>query len=92
MKEQHMHYQGHLRDAFLAWLEDGMPEVTMVEVDYEMVAWPAQRLLGRMVHCTDTVPAESVREATEGMLRPPRRQTHGALAQALLRERAATRS
>jgi hypothetical protein len=51
-----MHYAGHWREAFCAWIEEGTPPLARVEVDYEPVTWTAEELLGRMVHCTNIMP------------------------------------
>jgi hypothetical protein len=42
-----MHFPGHLRQALCDWIEQGAPDVATVEVDYEPVQGPAERLLGR---------------------------------------------
>jgi hypothetical protein len=77
-----MHYPGHLRDAFVQWLDEGRPDTATVEVDYEPRQWAAERLLGRMVHCTDVLPGYAYDE-----LGLDCRQTYGAVAQQLLAER-----
>jgi hypothetical protein len=60
---------GHLRHAFEAWVEAGAPDTAAVEVNYEEEQWPAERLLGKLWHCTDIMPrtlcGEDVREAVE---------------------------
>jgi hypothetical protein len=51
-----MHYAEHLREAFLAWIDEGYPPTARVEVDYREQEWPAERLLKRMQRCSDVVP------------------------------------
>jgi hypothetical protein len=76
------HFPGHLRDAFAGWVDEGMPAEAVVEVNYERVDWPPDRLLGQMSHCTDIMPATLCDEL--GMRYG---STYAAAAQALLRER-----
>lgn len=52
-----MHYPGHLRQAFQDWIDAGRPAVATVEVNYEPQEVPAQRLLGKLWHCTDIMPS-----------------------------------
>jgi hypothetical protein len=51
------HYPGHLRGAFCDWIDEGMPNVATVEVNYEEQQWPAERLLGKMWNCSDIMPS-----------------------------------
>jgi hypothetical protein len=51
-----MHYPEHLRETFLAWIDGGYPPTARVEVDYREQEWPAERLLKRMLRCSDVVP------------------------------------
>ena len=44
-----MHYPGHLREAFLVWLDEGCPPAASVEVNHEPEVWPAEKLLRRML-------------------------------------------
>lgn len=83
-----MHYPGHLREAFLDWLDEGCPPLAAVEVNYERQTWPAERLLGRMLRCSDITPGVYYGEAVEqfGLTRS-RRQTYGSVARCLLDQR-----
>jgi len=76
------HYPGHMREAFIAWADAGMPATATVEVGYEPQQWPAERLLGRMAHCTDVIPGHFCDE-----LGTPLGSTYASAAQRLLRER-----
>jgi hypothetical protein len=51
-----MHYPGHLREAFLDWVEDGCPPTAVVEVEHEPVTMPADTFLYRMMRCSDVLP------------------------------------
>jgi hypothetical protein len=61
-----MHYGGHLREAFCDWIANDCPADAELEVDYELVTWPAERFLRQMVRCSDILPG-SVREDVEAM-------------------------
>lgn len=50
------HYPGHLREAFLDWIESDCPDTATVEEGYEPQVWPAERLLGVMWNCSDIMP------------------------------------
>lgn len=50
------HYPGHLRDAFRAWVDEAMPDLATVQVNYRDELWPTERLLGKMWHCSDIMP------------------------------------
>ena len=54
-----MHYGTHMRQAFCDWVDEGMPPLAAVEVNYEPVTWPADKLLGRMCHCSDIMPRDT---------------------------------
>lgn len=79
-----MHYGGHLRDAFLEWLEDGCPPTATVEVKYEPKTWEAERLLRRMLECSDVMPGYAYHEVVEQYGLEHTRQTYGPVARALL--------
>ncbi len=76
------HYPGHLREAFCRWACEGTPPLASVEVDYEDAVWPAEKLLGRMTHCTDVMPGYACDE-----LEIERGSTYARAAQRLLAER-----
>ena len=78
------HYGGHLRDAFLGWLEDGCPAKATVEVNYQPQTWPAERLLRRMLNCSDVMPGYDYREVVEQFGLEHAHQTYGSVARALL--------
>ncbi len=50
-----MHYPGHMRDVFAQWVEEGQSPLATVEVQYEAQHWPAEKVLRRMWHCSDTM-------------------------------------
>ena len=55
------------------------------KVDYEPQEWPAERLLRRMLQCSDIMPGDFYREIVEQLgLTPPRKQTYGSVATVLL--------
>jgi hypothetical protein len=57
-----MHFGEHLRVSFRQWVYDGMPPEAACEERYEPVMWPAEKLLGLMTHCTDTMPGDICHE------------------------------
>lgn len=80
-----MHYKSNLRDAFVAWLDEGCPPAAAVEVGYVPVVWPAEKLLRRMLACSDVMPGGVYRAAVDRFgLRRSRRQTYGSVARVLL--------
>jgi hypothetical protein len=79
------HYPGHLRQAFLDWLDEGCPPLARVEENYEPRTWPAERLLRRMLQCSDVMPGDAYRDAVERFgLERSRRQTYASVARLLL--------
>jgi hypothetical protein len=40
----------------MATTDRGAPDTAAVEVNYEEEQWPAERLLGKLWHCTDIMP------------------------------------
>lgn len=84
-----MHFPGHLREAFVEWVEDEMPpEVEMhichggfnnPEARWEWQTWPAEKLLGKLVHCSDIMPGDLCEE-----LELERGSTYARAAQRLL--------
>jgi hypothetical protein len=80
-----MHYAGHLREAFLDWVDAGFPAHARVEVNYEQHTWPAVHLLRYMSGCSDIVPGISYAEVlrTFNFERPPK-QTYASVASTLL--------
>jgi len=80
-----MHYPGHLREAFLDWLDEDCPPAARVEVGYRPQTWPSERLLRRMVNCSDVMHGDLYREVVnrQGLDRS-RRQTYGSLARVLV--------
>jgi hypothetical protein len=80
-----MHYPGHMREAFCDWLADGCPPLASVEVNYELQTWTAERLLRRMLKCSDVMPGGLYGEAVAlyGLERS-HKQTYGSLARVLL--------
>jgi hypothetical protein len=56
-----MHYPGHLREAFCDWLDEGCPPLARVEVNYGPQTWAADRLLRRMLRCSDVLPGSLYR-------------------------------
>jgi hypothetical protein len=80
-----MHYPGHLRESFHGWLHEGCPPLASVEVNYVPTVWTAERLLRRMLNCSDFMPGDAYREAVERFaLDRSRRQTYGSVARVLL--------
>jgi hypothetical protein len=80
-----MHYPGHLREAFCDWLDEGCPPLATVEVHYVPQQWRAEKLLRRMLNCSDVMPAGSYWEAVERYgLERSRKQTYGSVARLLL--------
>lgn len=77
-----MHYGTHLRQAFVDWVDDGMPPQAACEEVYRPVQWPADKLLGLMCHCTDIMPGDLCVE-----LEIERGSTYARAAQRLLAER-----
>jgi hypothetical protein len=77
-----MHYGTHWHQAFCNWVDDEMPPVAVVAIDYEERHWPADQLLGVMTHCTDVVPGD-----TCAQLGIERGSTYAQAAQRLLAER-----
>jgi len=88
-----MHYPGHLRDSFLEWLNEDCPPLARVEVDHTFVTWPAERLLQRMLRCSDVMPGSVYGDTVERLgLDRSRRQTYGSIARVLLDRSNATQS
>jgi hypothetical protein len=80
-----MHYGTHLRDAFCVWLDEGCPPLAAVEVNHRPEVWPAERLLRRMLNCSDVMPGELYREVVGRLdLDRSRKQTYGSVARVLL--------
>jgi hypothetical protein len=80
-----MHYPGHLREAFYGWLDEGCPPVATVEVNYEPQTWLAERLLKRMLACSDVMPGYLYRDVVDRYgIERSRRQTCGSVARVLL--------
>lgn len=80
-----MHYPGHLREAFCGWLDDGCPPLARVEVNYEPQTWAAERLLRRMLNCSDVMPGDFYREVARRYgLNRSQKQTYGSVARLLL--------
>jgi hypothetical protein len=76
-----MHYPGHLREAFCDWLDEGCPPLASVEVNYQPQTWAAERLLRRMLRCSDIMPGDFYREVVGRFdLERSRRQTYGSVA------------
>jgi hypothetical protein len=77
------HYPNRLRNSFCEWVEVDMPEVAAVEQrDASDDCWPARKLLGAMVHCSDILPGDVCDD-----LDIPRGSSYAIAAQMLLRER-----
>jgi hypothetical protein len=76
------HYGIHLREAFCRWVDEGMPANAEAAEGYVPVRWSAEKLLGRMTHCTDIMPRGVCEE-----LELARGSTYSAAAQRLLAER-----
>jgi hypothetical protein len=80
-----MHYGSHLREAFYEWLDEGCPPLARVEVNYKDEFWSADRLLRKMLACSDIMPGDLYREVVERYeLERSRRQTCGSVARVLL--------
>jgi hypothetical protein len=79
-----MHYGTHLREAFCEWLDQGCPPLASVEVDYQPRTWTSDRLLRRMLNCTDVMPGDFYRDVVERYELDHARQTYGSVARALL--------
>ncbi len=52
------HYAGHRRDAFLKWLDQGMPAVATMERNYEEIELPREEFVWDFLECSDTMPRE----------------------------------
>ncbi len=76
-----MHHPGHIRDAFVEWVEAGLPAAATVERNYEPQQVPAARLLGMLWQCTDIMPGWVC-----GELDLPPGCTYAQAAQGLLRD------
>ena len=61
------HYPGHVRDAFLAWIEDGYPETATIEKNYEPHDIPADELLRLLLNCTDIMPSYACTDVAESI-------------------------
>jgi hypothetical protein len=48
-----MHYPGHIRDAFITWVEAEQPSSFVYEDERR---WTARKLLGKLWHCSDVMP------------------------------------
>lgn len=83
-----MHYPGHLREAFIAWIDAGFPPTTEVEVNYEPERWDAARLLRKMARCSDILPRDAFDELDERFGLEGVAHTYGAVSRRLLRNRA----
>ena len=80
-----MHYPGHLREAFVEWLDEGCRPLARVEVRYEPQTWEAERLLRRMLNCSDVMPGDVYRDVVATYeLHSSRKQTYGSVARLLL--------
>ena len=77
-----MHYGTHMRQAFCDWIDEGMPPLAGCEENYTPITWTAEKLLGRMSHCTDIMPGSLCDE-----LDLERGSTYARAAQRLLAER-----
>lgn len=83
-----MHYGTHMRNAFYNWLDEGCPPAASVEVHYQPQVWPAERLLRKMLNCSDIIPGHIYQDATARFgLERSRKQTCGSVARILLDER-----
>jgi hypothetical protein len=82
-----VHYPGHLRDAFLDWLDEGCPPLARVEVNHEPQTWTAEQLCRYMLRCSGIMPGEEYRWYVEQLgLERSRTQTYGSVARVLLDE------
>jgi hypothetical protein len=80
-----MHYPGHIREAFLDWIDEGYPPIARVEVNYEEQAWPARRLMRRMLRCSDVMPSAAYRQVRQDFgLNRMTSQTYAAVARNLI--------
>ena len=51
-----MHYSFDRRERFARWVEDGCPDVTVIEQNEQKRRVPADVMLGQMQRCTDVLP------------------------------------
>ncbi len=80
-----MHYGTHMRQAFCDWLDEECPPLASVEVDHVYMTWPAERLLRRMLNCSDVMPGAYYDEVVRQYeLDRSRKQTYGSIARVLL--------
>jgi hypothetical protein len=80
-----VHYPDHLRAAFYDWIEKGCLPLARVEVGHGSQVWPAERLLRKMVGCSDVTPDDFYWKVVhEFGAECSRRQTCGSVALALL--------
>lgn len=77
------HYGGHLREAFLDWVDQSRPDVVSLEVDHEEVVWPVIRFMELMSRCSDVLPGSTCDD-----LGLARGSTYAAAARMVLREKA----
>lgn len=60
-----MHFGTHWREALYEWLDEGCPPLAQVEVDHQTQTWPAERLLRRMLACSDIMPGDFYRDVVD---------------------------
>jgi len=83
-----MHYPTHLRDAFLEWIDDGMPDAATLEVNYEELEESADVFLRRFLRCSDQLPRSEAEIAIDSGAQT---STYAAAARTFLAERARER-
>ncbi len=54
-----MHYGTHLRQAFCDWVDEGLPAIATVEVNYEPTSMDWDQFMRRMERCSDVLPGET---------------------------------
>lgn len=81
------HYAGHRRDAFIEWLESGLPDPAHVEVDFQPETQTRLEFLWDLLQCTDILPSYYRSLVAERFGFPPdhwRISTYGDVARELL--------
>ena len=83
-----MHYPGYKRDRFLEWVNESMPLMATIEVDYEEQYVPAEQMLRSMLRCSDIVPHDEATylEDQLGLERYEKPRTYGTFARLLLEQ------
>jgi hypothetical protein len=78
------HHLTHRHEAFLAWLDEGCPQLARVEVEYRQQTVTAEELLVSMLSCGDVMPDIEYNTVVAELELDPRAHTYVAVARALL--------